>query len=204
MKLDTALYQLRTQPNAFLQTSLLNLVGSPSGVKNAYFYRFAESVGVNEAFSINPYMSFVAADDVGGLDGKVVTRVAVRSVRMIPRTEGIDFSTIEPYTLDGGGPDIMITGQLNACIFVVQQVGGQLHVAHIQPGGALQTAAVLRQTLKLTGRFAGQGRVTHVFGKGDYASYAYVVGVRSGGIWHVYGQRTAGPGGPVVGVTQIV
>jgi hypothetical protein len=203
MKIDTALYQLRNQPQMFLQTNLLNLAGAPvSGSRVNYFCRYDGIVHtVNEGFSIRPTpINSIAT----GIDGKAYSAVGVHSVRMNPNTEDLDVSAIEPYVLGAGGPDIMVTGQLSACIFVVQQVGAQLVVAHIQPGGGRQTATTLRQTLKLMGRFAGYGRATHVFGLGDYAARAYVVGVRKAGAWHLYGQRVAAAGGPIQGVTQII
>ena len=67
-----------------------------------------------------------------------------------------------------------------------------------------RAGAALGQTIRITGRFRGHGRVTHVFSYGrDYSSYAYVVGVRTGGTWHLYGQKVTTTKGPVIGVTQI-
>jgi hypothetical protein len=87
----------------------------------------------------------------------------------------------------------------------VQNLGnGSLVVAHVEPGGARQTATTLRHTLKLMGRFAGHGRVTQVFGKPDYSDRATVIGVRVGGNWQLFGQRLASSQGPIQGVTRIV
>lgn len=203
MKLDTALYQLRQSPQTFLQNNLLNLAGDAvSGTRINYLSRY-DGIGasVNEGFSISPTPRYSSSN---GIDGKTHTAVSVHNVRMNKSTEDLDVSAIEPYVL-AGGPDIMVTGQLSACIFIVQQLGAQLVVAHIQPGGKRQTGTTLRQTLKLMGRFAGHGRVTHVFGLGDYSQRAYVVGIRQGGGWHLYGQRVTGGLSPTIqGVTQIV
>jgi hypothetical protein len=202
MRIETALYQLRNQPRTFLENNLLRLAGGgPSQVRVNYFCHWDDiAAGVNEGFTIDTYPRHMP-----GATGQVHKAMQVHNVQMIGREEGVDVTAIEPYVLGGGGPDLMVTGQLNACVFVVQQTAGQLVVAHIQPGGALQTGSMLRQTMKVTGRFAGHGRVTHVFGLGgDYSNYAYVIGVRRGGQWELYGQRTAGRYGPIQGVTRIV
>src|SRR5690606_42153834 len=122
------------------------------------------------------------------LDYKVNKALHVLSVRMIPHTEHLDLSDIEPYVLDGTGPDLMVTAQLSGCVFAIRQEPGRLIVAHMQPGGTRQSGALLRQTVKLVGRFANYGRVTHVFGVGDYNPRAHLVGIRKGGTWEIYAQ----------------
>lgn len=204
MKLSTALMQLRSMPVGFLRNNLLSIAGhAQSGV---HLYRFGyygnPAAGVNEGFKFAPgFVAPVAA----GLDGMSVTTTQVHNVRMVPKSENVDISAIEPYVLDGTGPDLMVTGQLSACVFVATQIPGGLAVAHIQPGGNLLGGAGLRQSIRLMGRFQGYGRVSHIFGLGtEYTSRAHVVGVRSGGAWHVYAQQIASGAGPVTGAVQIV
>jgi hypothetical protein len=208
MRLDTALYRLRTDPLTFLRTNLLAIAGAPQSMATRYFIGYHDMfVGggtTNEGFKLSndPMM---ARSTISGSDGKTSTSVNVHNVRMIPGTEPVDLSDIEAYTLGNGGPDLMVTGQLSGCVFVVRQNGATLTVAHIQPGGTRQSGPMLRQTIRLMGRFGALGRVTHVFGVGrEYLTRAHVVGVRTGGAWHLYAQQVASGRGPVTGSVQIV
>jgi hypothetical protein len=208
MKLDTALYRLRTDPLTFLRTNLLAIAGGPQSTATRFYLGYHDTFmaggTTNEGFkmSVDPIM---VRSTVSGSDGKVTTSVNVHNVRMIPSTEAVDPSDIQPYMLGNGGPDLMVTGQLSGCVFVVRQNGAGLVVAHIQPGGTRQSGPMLRQTIRLMGRFGALGRVTHVFGVGkEYLTRAHVVGIRTGGAWHLYAQQVASGLGPVTGSVQIV
>lgn len=205
MKLDTALSMLRRDPMTFLRNNLVVMVGHGiTGVTYFYFGYQANSIGVNEAFKFSTTEASLDRSKAG-IDGVISRLVQVHNVRMNKNSEDLDVSHIEPYVLDGGGPDIMVTGQVSACIIVVQQLpGGSLVVGHVQPGEGRQTATTLRQTLKLMGRFNGYGRVTHVFGLGDYHPRAHVIGVRTAGVWHLYAQVIASGSGPVTNSVQLV
>lgn len=99
----------------------------------------------------------------------------------------------------------MVTGQLTGCVLAVQQQGNSLVVAHIQPGGKRQGGPMLRESIRLMGRFRGHGRVTRVLGVGkDYSARAHVVGIRTGGTWHLCAQQVAGGSGPVTGSVRII
>jgi hypothetical protein len=205
MKLDTALSLLRSQPLSFLRNNLVTIAGSSvSGVVPYYFGYNANCIGANEAFKFCP--NGITLDrSKTGIDGKSSTALSVHNLRMNPSAEDLDISDIDPYVLNGAGPDIMITGQLSACILIVERKpAGQLVVAHIQPGQGRQSGAMLRQTLKMMGRFHGYGRVTHVFGLGDYQPRAHVIGIRKGGIWNLYAQVVGSGMGPVTNSVQIV
>jgi hypothetical protein len=205
MKVDTALMQLRTMPLVFLRNNLLVIAGGQqSGVSRYYFgYKDGTFTGANEAFRLTPDPAALDRQRAGA-DGKMWTSFAVHNVRMIPSTEDVDVSDIEPYVLGGAGPDLMVTGQLSGCVLAVQSLGVSLAVAHIQPGGTRQTGSMLRQTVKLMGRFHGHGRVTHVFGLGDYPARAHVVGLRAAGGWRLYAQHVGSGLGPVTASTQII
>ena len=178
-------------PQAFLSTYLLSIAGSsPSGIR-AYNITTYAGVGGTEGFQL-----------VNAPLGHLVGNVHV--VRMIPNTEDVDIAGMEPYVLDGTGPDIMVTGQLSGCVFAIAQGVGQLVVWHIQPGGTRLGGAALRQAVRLTGRFTGHGRVTHVFGIGDYTQRAHIVGIRNGGTWHIYAQLVASGAGPVTAARQVI
>lgn len=208
MKLDTALYRLRNDPLGFLRTNLLSIAGASQSNARLYYFgfhdQFQRSATTNEGFKFAPDQVFVRSS-VAGTDGKSTTAVSVHNVRMIPSNEDVDLSDIEAYTLGAGGPDLMVTGQLSGCVFAVQQQPGGLVVAHIQPGGKRQSGPMLRESIRLMGRFRGHGRVTRVFGVGkDYPVRAHVVGVRTGGTWHLYAQQVASGTGPVTGSVQII
>ncbi len=208
MKLTTALQMLKSDPVNFLGHNLVSIAGhNQSGVRMYYFGyhdNFAANHNTNEGFKFGAQRAVVQSAKVG-LDHMSTTALQVHNLRMIPNAEDFDVSSIEAYVLGAGGPDLMVTGQLSACVLAVQTIPGGLVVAHIQPGGARQTGTTLRQTIKLMGRFNGYGRVTHVFGPGvDYPMRAHVIGIRTGGTWHLYAQKVAAGRGPVTGAVQIV
>ena len=184
MKSSTALYQLKTFPEAFLRNNLLIIAGiGRSGVVD-YFVepKDASNQGYNEAFKFTSF----SADERR-------EQLQVHNVRMYPKTEAFNPKEIEAYSLDGG-PDIMITGQLSGCAFVMAKPGATL-VAHLQPGGPRGDAHELRNTVVKEGRFKGHPNVpVKVFGGGDYTAYAYVVGIRTGNDWTFYAQQVTGPG----------
>lgn len=211
MKLDTALNLLKAGPVPFLGTHLLAMAGSPTSQVLPYYFSHHQApgghTGMGESFMFSNIPLAGGALAITGGDGKLYTKMMVHNVRMNPNTEDLDISAIPAYVLDGTGPDIMITGQLSACIFAIRQEPGRLLVAHIQPGGGRQTATTLRQTIKLMGRLThppGGGRVTHVFGIPDYPIRAHVVGIRQGGTWHVHAQCVSSGNGPITGALTIV
>jgi hypothetical protein len=129
------------------------------------------------------------------------------NVRMIPKTETLNFGAIERYELTGG-VDYMVTGQLSACAFAVLNEGGRIIVAHIQPDPAGNRGAgpQLKTKLENEGRFAGSSaRLTRVFGVPEYPVFAYVVGVRRGA-WEIYAQvvSSSGATGNITDVVRII
>jgi hypothetical protein len=208
MKLDTALYQLKNDPVTFLRSNFLSISGHSQSAARLYYFgyydNFTQALGTNEGFKFAPD-NFLAASYTAGIDGKSITAVSAHNVRMIPSAEDVDLSDIESYVLGGAGPALMVTGQLSGCVFVVQQIPAGLVVAHIQPGGKRQSGPMLRETIRLMGRFRGHGRVTRVFGIGkDYPVRAHVVGIRTGATWHLYAQQVASGKGPVTGSVRII
>ncbi len=113
------------------------------------------------------------------------------------------------YRLGPLGPNIMLTGQLSGCSFVMLPVGpGQLDVAHVQPQGQTGQA--------LYGQVTGALPNALVYGasgtSGNYDSVdrrASIVGVRGGnGEWRIFAQKTnlpvAGAGAnPSFGVKSV-
>jgi hypothetical protein len=208
MKLDTALTLLKSGPVPFLGTHLLAMAGSPNSQVYPYYFSHHQGAtghtGMGELFKFD---TIAPMGSIVGRDNKLYTKFNVHNVRMNPNTEPLDISAIPAYELDGGGPDIMITGQLSGCVFAIRQEAASLLVAHIQPGGGRQAAPMLRQTINLMGRLAGPGgggRVTHVFGVPDYPARAYVLGLRTGGAWHIYAQCVATANGPITNSLMII
>jgi hypothetical protein len=211
MKLDTALTLLKSGPVPFLGAHLLAMAGSSQSQVYSYYFSHHQAPGHHTG--MGEYFKFDTIPPAGGMgaitggDNKLYTKMNVHNVRMNPNSEALDISAIPAYVLDGGGPDVMITGQLSACIFAIRQEPGRLLVAHIQPGGGRQTGTMLRQTIKLMGHLivpGGGGRVTQVFGMPDYPAKAYVVGLRTGGMWHIYAQCVASANGPITNSLMIV
>lgn len=94
------------------------------------------------------------------------------------------------YTLGAAGPNIMVTGQLSGCSFVMVPgaVLGQVDVAHVQPHG--MSGQILHGALT--------GAIAHaqVYGasatRGNYDGNdraASIIGVRTGAIWRIYAQK---------------
>jgi hypothetical protein len=111
-------------------------------------------------------------------------RFQAHSVHMDVGTAAMGF-----YRLDGAGPNIMLTGQLSGCSFVMMPAGvGSIDVAHIKPhqisgkamhanlGGAFANAAIYGDSTQ-GGFYDSDSRVVSI------------VGVRSGGQWRIYAQK---------------
>jgi hypothetical protein len=183
MRPETALYQLKNMPEAFLGSNYLIIAGAAQSgtmpfalTSETQFMSSQQQATINEKFRFSPSQN-------GG--------TLVHNVRMIPNGEAVDIQNIEPYVLDDSiSPDIMVTGQLTGCVFVVKVMGdGRVIVAHIQPGGQRAGGAELRNQVMQDGAFRNYGEITHVFGLGDYDNSATVVGIRdSQGQWSIYGQ----------------
>jgi hypothetical protein len=95
------------------------------------------------------------------------------------------------YRLDGTGPNIMVTGQLSGCAFVIQPAGGNdLDVAHIKPTGGT-TGAVL--AANMTAAHPGAFVYGATAGRGFYDSgdrKVSIFGFRdAGGVWTLYAQK---------------
>ena len=202
MKPETALYQLRTMPQAFLENNLVVIAGkSTSGV-----FQFSFGAHKNPPTGPGaPNEAFMFSEHPFVMDTPASVRV--HNVRMVPNTEEFDAGSIPAYSL-GGGPDIMVTGQLSGCTFCVFGQPASPVVAHIQPRPKEGLdAAALRTKLRDEGKFTGHdGGVSQIFGVPDYPAYAYVVGVKVAGAWQIYGQQVSTPGNAarITGVTRIL
>ncbi len=205
MNITDALFQLRSNPQAFLSNNRLKIAGGNQDGIETFFFGYKDD-------RFDNYFKF--EKDSGcmikkaGNDGLAYRALRVHNIRMNPRTEDFELDQIPGYRLDNNGPDIMITGQLNACSFVVMEdrLNGGYLVAHLQPGGNRPQGAELRNVVRDTGAFGDNGNVSVVYGLGDYPSFASIIGIRDGANWHIYGQSLSGSYSDpiIVGVTQLV
>jgi hypothetical protein len=95
------------------------------------------------------------------------------------------------YELNDKGSDLMMTGQLTACSFVLLRKGKSVFCTHIEPGkDAMKTGADLDRELSARGLFDGHREKPVVWGKTKYPDpdVAFIVGVRTSGKWAVYAQ----------------
>lgn len=88
------------------------------------------------------------------------------------------------YTLDGSGPDIMLTAKLTGCTFVARPgpAAGSVEVTHLMPHQ--ETGLALNQRMNIPGQQA-YGRLKYDFN----VRSVNVVGVRVGGRWKIYVQK---------------
>ncbi|KAB7648427.1 hypothetical protein [Polymorphobacter fuscus] len=95
------------------------------------------------------------------------------------------------YVLDAGGDGLMVTGELSNCCFAWVQQGNDLWCTHVQPVGGI-TPGNLQTELSTTGSFAGlPGTALSTFGRNQYpGGRASIIGVREGGVWNLYAQKT--------------
>ena len=108
----------------------------------------------------------------------------------IPKTSGAaDIGNLDAYLLDSSR-NIMITGQLSGCCFCIVPHGPGLACTHINPQGAPGGAVQLQNDLTSTGTFRNYPGPFLTYGRKNYPGYATVIGVRVGGVWNIYAQKS--------------
>ena len=184
-----ALQELMAQPREFLETYRLRIAGANAG-SGVYNY-FISNDGVSqrpgkllkthhmhstEAFRIQP--------GVGANPG--AHPFATYSIQMAQ-------SNVVPivlYTIPAGGPNIMVTGVLSGCSFIVNLgPGGLIQCAHLQPNG--ETGTQLNNRLNPVGYSVIYGRnsYNHQDSSNVYDRNVVIVGVRQAGQWKIYAQK---------------
>jgi hypothetical protein len=128
-----------------------------------------------ESFDIRAMAAIAAVGGVG--NGRVFN---AHSIHMDGGIAAMGF-----YNLGIGGPDIMVTGQLSGCSFImVAAAAGTVNVAHVHPTGT--TGALLRAALIAANPGA------QIYGVGHYDSNdrtVSIMGVRTGTAWRIYAQK---------------
>jgi hypothetical protein len=133
------------------------------------------SMKATESFDIRAMAAIAAVGGVG--NGQVFN---AHSVHMDLNQAAMHF-----YNLDNAGPNIMVTGQLSGCSFVMRAgAAGSVDVAHVSPAGT--TGALLIAALQAAFPAA------LIYGVGSYDSNDRVVsilGVRGGTGWRIFAQK---------------
>ena len=190
MNPSIALYELRTNPKKFLKLYPVRIFGdiNASGIKRYALENRGESkrpgsilrtkrLHTTEAFNVRAAAANMHSDDAHTF--------SAHSVHM-----DVGINQMTTYTLDNTGPNIMVTGQLSGCAFVIQPNGNSLDVSHVKPLAG-NTGAALVITLKQNHPNAFVYGATA--GNGFYDSLDRVVSIigmrSSAGAWSIYAQK---------------
>jgi hypothetical protein len=211
-----ALQSLLQDPQTFLQENILSIAGGSTDKITDMFIGYHLSPATGQGAPKGTYKIALSSASLVPTD---VYQYKAHNVHMV----GKDDNTYNKADLQGyalgpstpNDPNLMITGQLSGCSFVVLDLGQARNVlvTHIQPNSktARGDAAALKPDLATNGHFHGHATtaVTKVFGGDgqDYdprTQYAYVVGVRKNNKWEIYGQVTAGTSNQAMRIVKVV
>jgi len=183
-------------PSGFLKNYPVRIFGDAgaSGVANYTMVNYGASMrpgSIMGKFNQHATESFAirsAAAMLGVGPGHNGKAFIAHSIHMDVGTAAMGF-----YLLGAGGPNIMVTGQLSGCSFVMVPAAlpGQVQVAHVQPllaGG--QTGRALYQQVTAgvpNAQVYGAAETTGNYDAHDRA--ASIIGVRTGGQWVIYAQK---------------
>ena len=185
-----AFHSLVNGPEAFLKRYPIRIFGdvNASGIAQYAIENCGNSFRPGSIFGthrLHATESFNIRAIIAGMHGPGSHIFQAHSVHM---DGGI--GAMGSYRLDATGPNIMVTGQLSGCAFVIDPVGGNnVDVAHIKPIGI--TGSNLAATL------AGNHPNAFVYGAtaghGFYDSndrVVSIIGIRdAGGAWKIYAQK---------------
>jgi len=136
---------------------------------------------------MKPTESFEIRSDAAMLGVPVVPGVPVNGHVFQAHSVHMDLGigAMNFYNLGGGGPNIMVTGQLTGCSFIMTAgAGGSVNVAHVSPTGT--TGVLLRAAL------AAANAGAQIYGVGQYDHNdrtVSIMGVRTGTTWRIYAQK---------------
>lgn len=182
---DQALAALRTSPETFLRSHPVMIAGlSTPGAADFVIYK---EIPTESKFKI------ATQGMNGGASLKVYNVPMHPSTRFVGLANAAGGNKVAiPGVMIAGEHqrDIMVTGQLTGCSFLVQKVGASVLCAHIQPQGGMD-GAKLHTTLMNVAVFQGQPTTSSpiVFGRNFYPTgRATIIGVRRMGQWEIYAQ----------------
>jgi len=192
----TAYNELLAHPKTFLSKYPIRIAGSdvPSSVVQYYIYNW--DFGRSKRPDSVLRTLYMHDTEAFRIDACTPTGHPFRahSIEMVQSniTTGISFYTL-PNT---GGPDIMVTGVLSGCTFLVDAgpAPGSIMCAHLQPNG--ETGAMLNaRLLGLHAAVYGRNNYGHLHDPANPGSFdrsVTIVGVRRNGQWKVYAQKLDG------------
>jgi hypothetical protein len=138
--------------------------------------------------------------------------VQAHSIQMVAHANTPPLNQIPGYLLDGNGPDLMLTGMLNGCSFIMKANANRSTVrcAHLQPVPGVGHGAALNVRCINNAAFLGDAGPVTVFGRNNYADVGAsprsctVLGVRRAGAWEIYAQIFNSATFEVVSATRIL
>ncbi len=198
-----ALGELKEHPKRFLRRYLVSVTGLAAALPSGpYPYYLGFMPGAGERYTICP--------DPQLLDPGYASFMAY-AVAMVSYNDVANPGALDGYeVLNGGGPEIMVTGQLTGCTFAMLETVRGVLMTHLRPGVGT-TGAQLRDALAAGGAFAahdGQPIVSFGAGQGPRlydsgAERVTVIGVRRSWRWTVYAQIQQAMPAAVARVVQI-
>jgi len=189
----TARDEMLGNPRRFLKKNRISIAGEDDG--QMVFYVWVDSgdlIFENQllpptafSFPIKGYKLSTSADYGAKLRNTM-------SIKMHPKVSPTSAADVTNKLVPLAG-NLVVTGMLTACCFVIRNLGG-VSATHLQPSGdgnALQDTVAGYNIPGVT-----------LYGKRDYTtSYTHVIGFNTGS-WHFYAQR-CGEGTVIVDVDKI-
>jgi hypothetical protein len=121
------------------------------------------------------------------------------SIYMVEGNTPYNVVALDGYVLDGNGPDIMVTGMLNGCSFLMKANADktQVRCAHLRPAAGANGGEMLNVRMVNNAQFHGDAGALAVYGRNNYPNTlsgrsSTVIGVRKGGVWGIYQQQFDG------------
>jgi len=147
-----------------------------------------------------------------GVLGPGATQVQAHSVQMVGHANTPPLNQIPGYLLDHTGPDLMLTGMLNGCSFIMKANANRtaVRVAHLQPQPGVGQGSALNVNCINSAAFVGDAGPVVVFGRNSYPDAgtaprsATVLGLRHSGAWEIYAQIFDSATFAVVSATRIL
>jgi len=166
----------------FLQQYLVTIAGNP-GVSQQYNYYAYDDFG-RLKINANQHASPPNAH-----------QFQAHSIQMVEsNAPGFVMGQLNGYVLDGAGSDIMVTGMLNGCSFIVKANGNDVRCAHVRPAQGTRGEDLNTNAMN-TSQFHGDPGNVSVYGRLNYPQTATegrsstVLGVRKAGVWRIYQQQ---------------
>ena len=184
----TALASLKNNPAAFLKVYPIRIFGGTraSGVRPFAIENRGDSMRPGSILGTKNFHqteSFNIRLLNSNMAGPGAHTFNAHSVRM-----DVGESAMTTYQLDNTGPDIMVTGQLSGCSFIISSNGNNTDVAHVKPSGS--TGAELATALSTSNpnSFVYGATAGHGFYDSDDRTVS-VIGIRQNGNWEIYAQK---------------